>query len=108
MIGNQSHIAQGKVLAETFVVSKKKQFAFLNRTTKFPSKDIALKLRNRSLIKVVPGIQSAVAQEFVGGAVHLVASRRGHDADLSAGPFPILSPVRIRHDVKFMNRVHPE
>src|SRR5437867_2479351 len=59
-------------------------------------------------LEVVLGIQSAVAHVLEEVAMPLVRSRRGHNADLPSGPFPILGPIGVLEDVVFPHRLYPE
>src|SRR5881296_3590941 len=64
--------------------------------------------RTLGVLEVVLGIQSAVAVILEEAAMPLVRSRRGHNANLPSGPFPILSAVGVLEDVVFPHRLDPE
>src|SRR6059036_360983 len=64
--------------------------------------------RTLGVLEVVLGIQSAVAHVLEEIAMPLVGSGRGHNADLSSGPFPILGAIRVLEDVVFPHGLHPE
>src|SRR5881628_557227 len=64
--------------------------------------------RTLGVLEVVLGIQRAVAVILEEAAMPLVRSRRGHNADLPAGPFPILRAIGVLEDVVFPHRLYPE
>src|ERR1700736_475914 len=58
-------------------------------------------MRYVAVIEKVARIQSAVAQEFVGGAVKVVGSVGGDDVDLRARTFSVVCAVGILYHRKF-------
>src|SRR5437867_12706765 len=64
--------------------------------------------RTLGVLEVVLGIQSAVAHVLEDVAMPFVRSRRGHNADLPAGPFPILGAIRVLEDVVFPHSLDAE
>src|SRR2546426_10459309 len=57
--------------------------------------------RTLGVLEVVLGVQSAVAHVLEEVAMPVVRSGRGHNADLSSGPFPILGAIGVLEDVVF-------
>src|SRR5438093_1806816 len=64
--------------------------------------------RTLGVLEVILGVQSAVAVILEEAAMPLVRSRRGHNADLPAGPFPILRAIRVLEDVVFPHGLYTE
>src|SRR5205809_8109048 len=59
-------------------------------------------------LEEVSGIQSAVTVVLEDVAMPVVRSRRGHNADLPSGPFPILGAIGVLENVVFPHRLYPE
>src|SRR5437667_10354365 len=59
-------------------------------------------------LEEVSGIQSAVTVILEDVAMPVVRSRRGHNAHLPSGPFPILGAIGVLEDVVFPHRLYPE
>ena len=57
--------------------------------------------RDLRLIEVVAGIERAVAEELVSGAVNVVVAGCGDDGDLRAGALAVVSSVGVADDVEF-------
>src|SRR5881396_584489 len=64
--------------------------------------------RTLGVLEVVLGIQSAVAHVLEEVAMPVVRSGRGHNADLSSGPFPILGAIGVLEDVVFPHRLYAQ
>ena len=71
-------------LAQPFIVPEYKRLVFAERSTGCTTKLIAAE-RRLHRVKIVPGIQSAVTQEFVTGTVEGVAAAAGRSIDDSTG-----------------------
>ena len=69
---------------------------------------VALELGNGACVEVVAGVESAVAQEFKGGAVELVGARSGDDADLRAVALAVACAVGVGGDVELAHRIHAQ
>src|SRR5882762_4494091 len=95
-------------MSESFIVSEQKCLVPPDRTAERASKHIAPKRRNTAMIKKIPRIQSAVAQEFVNVAVEFIAPRGGHNVHLCPRPLPVLRAISVLHYGKFAHGVHAQ
>src|ERR1700738_450773 len=68
-VGHQSKVAQTQDLPEAFIVCEKERLVLDDRTATRGAENIALKTRNVTVIEIVPGIECAVTQELVDGAM---------------------------------------
>src|SRR5207245_10401887 len=104
--GDNRVAAHGQPLAKTFVISKEEHFVLLDWAAQRCAKLVALEgWRSSGCVEEVAGVEGAIAQILEEVSMQLVRSRRGHDADLSAGAFAILGAIAIRQDVVFPHGV---
>ena len=96
------------MLAEAFVVCKEQAFVFFDRPAQRAAEHVALKLRNRAVIKEISSIEDAIAQKFVGAAVQLICAASRDDAHLSARTLPVLCAVSVLNHGKFPDGVHSQ
>src|SRR6185312_11686128 len=61
-----------------------------------------------SLVEVVAGIESAVAQKLECRAVKLIGAGRSNDADLRAVALAVFGAVGIGDDIKFTDRIYTQ
>src|SRR5207244_9433597 len=87
-------------LLEPFVVSEHEQLVFLQGTSDGSSELMPFE-RTLDVLEVILGVQSAITHVLEEVAMPLVRSGRGHNADLSSSPFPILRAIGVLEDVVF-------
>ena len=107
-IGNNAHTAHVQGLTESFIVAEQKKAIFLEGATGRASELISAEGRNRSLVEGSRRIESAVAQELKNGAVKLIRSGLGDNADLRSGALAVFGGISIGEHVEFADGVDPQ
>src|SRR5439155_6635952 len=94
-------------LPEPFVVSEHEHLVLLQGTSDGSPVLVPFEwiLFLREEVLRIQGAVTVILEEV---AMPLVRSRRGHNADLSSGPFPILGAIRMFEDVVFPHGLHAE
>src|SRR5580704_781946 len=82
--GDVVNRAQAQRLAQAFVVSKNEGLVFLDRTACCYPELVSPEGRDGGRVKIVAGIESAVAQELIGAAVKAIGAGASYGADDAA------------------------
>src|SRR5215472_14341285 len=94
-----------QVLAEAFVIVKKKGFVGAKGTAEGSPKLITLERRGGTLIEEIGSVEGVVPQKLESRSVQPIAARARHEQYLGAGMFAEFRAVRIALDVEFANGV---
>ena len=108
VVRDESDVANTKALTEALVVDEEKCFVFLNRAAERAAENVALEMRDRTLVEKVARVERAIAKEFVNAAVKFVCAGCGDYVHLRARALAVFRAIRICDDGEFADGVHAE
>ena len=107
-VGDEGDVGDAEVLAVAFVVGEEEELVVPDGAAERGAEVVALELGDAGLVEVVAGVEEAVAEELVGGAVELVGAGGGDDGDLRAFALAVGGGVGVGDDVELADGVDAE
>ena len=107
-VGDEGDEGLAEVLAVAFVVGEEEELVLAEGATEGGAEVVALELGDAGAVEVVAGVEVAVAEELVDGAVEGVGAAGGDDGDLRAVALAVGGGVGVGDDVELADAVDAE